>query len=311
MIGKRSSLKLTAIGVLLVSALSARPSVKAQIQVDFIQGFYANCHDFSVGVQLLGRHDDGGGLDNYRYQVIDGTGTVLYQEDAVRPVGQWGYSEAFNLPFQKPPTKNPVSFVVLTLNSSGKVTEEVQRARRDLLCLPASGLAIRGGLFAPHNNIWLSPRTETPLFDAPNGKVTDAVVEPGELHGVYRTADNQWIAVYFGRPELLWAPASAISPPQVLPLVKSRIERPAVLGQPTGVVIRGNAYIFAQPFVHSQVLGLLDPDAEDYLEVIARTADDRWWEVNYFGPAWVENQPLTVYALLGGDKLNVPITPYP
>src|SRR5258708_1308067 len=80
------------------------PTSTVYARTDTIWDFGGNCHDFSVDIQLPGLTNDGNGLDRFRYQIIDGSGVVLYQEEATRPVGESGFSEAINLPYQTKPT---------------------------------------------------------------------------------------------------------------------------------------------------------------------------------------------------------------
>ena len=104
-------LKLAGIFLLAFAALPATLSVHAASTA--IGLFYGGCGNFSVDLAVTGTEDDGSGLDKIRFNVTDGAGTLLYQEDQTIPVGHTVGSQVYNLayktPFNQLP-KNPIEW---------------------------------------------------------------------------------------------------------------------------------------------------------------------------------------------------------
>src|SRR5215813_6099907 len=91
----------------------AQPAQASSIQ---IKQFYANCHNFSADVDVLGMADDGNRQDRFEYKITDGLGTTLYQEAAARRTGQLGINLVIGVAYTNgSPAKNPITLSVIDL----------------------------------------------------------------------------------------------------------------------------------------------------------------------------------------------------
>src|SRR5260221_8567373 len=110
-----------------------KPAQASPIQ---IKQFYANCHSFSADVDVLGITDDCNGRDRFEYRVTDGSGRMLYQEEASRQTGQLGINLVMDVEYTSgSPSQNPITLSVIDLDSAGNPTRMLRTAQYDASCL--------------------------------------------------------------------------------------------------------------------------------------------------------------------------------
>ncbi len=197
--------------VLGVVALSPKPAHAVSAAIG---KFYATCGFFSVDVAVNGINAEQNGLDRFRYQITDGSGKILYLEDATRPVNNTQSSLVINMPYTAlPPTKNPIQFTVVELDGGGNPGAFIQEVRYDAKCLAATGNVNRTGDFLPPQFLKATFVATTGIFTSPGaGEVNGVqIVQGKEFYAVYRSADNKWVAVSIGGSDIFWVPAGAVT----------------------------------------------------------------------------------------------------
>lgn len=218
--------------VLVIGAMLLPFTAPAHAATTAVGRFYAGCNNFSVDVAVSGTHDDGNGLDKFRYLIVDGNGKKLYLEDAARSVNTTVGSLVINLSYDADgvvdgqPTKNPIKFDVIDLDGNNNQIGVLYEATYDAECLAASGKTNRAGVFLPNNNTYAQVLTATVLYDGPAGASINLAIPPGKVfHAVYRAADSQWVAISVSGNNLVWVPVTSLSVDLTrLPLPPGRID---------------------------------------------------------------------------------------
>src|SRR5258708_11403205 len=256
-----------------------------------IKQFYANCSVFSVDVDVAGVSDDGNGLDRFQYKITDGSGTLLYQENAARHVGQLGINLVMNVPYDlAKPAKNPATLSVVDLDAAGNPGHVLRTANYDASCLSPSGKGDYSGIFAVPESFKLVIRADTAFYAQPGGSAVALYTHMGEMWtGIYRTADNQWIGVYANSNELMWLPNHVTDGPyNLLPVRPTRIEHTVPDGVPTGTTVTplGITILRSAPSADSANVGHID--APSIWAVTGRNAAGDWIQIDYNGTQrWV------------------------
>lgn len=311
-------LKIAAITALLAGLLPFVSPVHATTAA--IGQFYASCGQFSVDVAVNGANNDGNNFDKFRYQVTDGSGKVLYIEDAARQVGVTAGSLVLNLNYNvATPNKNPIKIAVIELDGNNQPGAEVMAATYDATCLAASGAASRSGTFVPPKNVGGNIITTTNIFAGPNGDRLNLVVGAGSSWNVlYRTPDNQWVAIYVGSSNLVWIPARTISTDlNALATPPTRIDGSSLQGSPgssSGAVVIAPGTVIAtvvvttlnlraSPSVNAKVLATIP--FKTTLPVLGRSPAGAWLKVTFSGmQGWVSSRFIR---LSGGLLSSLPI----
>jgi hypothetical protein len=213
-----NKIKVGLIGALLATMAPLTGTISpAQAATANVGRLWASCSMFSVDVAVNGSADDGGGQDRFRYFVFDGTNKKLYQEDAIRPIGQTISSIVVNMSYDADgvdgqPVQNPITFQVLDLNNANAVIGVLSQLKVDAKCLPASGMATFSSDFRPPFFNKARVIADTPLFQSPGGGlVGDLRVTVGkEQFAIYRSFDAQWVQIDVGGNELVWVPAASL-----------------------------------------------------------------------------------------------------
>lgn len=288
---------------LVLAVVTLYTAAPAQAVSTAIGVFYADCARFSVDVAVTGTTDDGGGFDKFRYVVLDGSGKVLYLEDASRRVGVTAGSLVINFNYTGgQPAANPIRFQVQDLDGNNNVTAVLKEQSYDAKCRPASGTASSNRDFRPPNFLFATILTTTPLYSGPGRDRLSLNVEAGKVHiAVYRSLDSQWIAIDVGGNDLVWVPVTAVQvelarlgpPPTRIDLANPAIPTaPGVPGgtipSPTGVTALTTVLLRFRtlPTTASEIIDRIPPDTE--VPVLGSSFNRRWIKVIYNGvPGWV------------------------
>jgi len=273
----------------------------------YVKDFYANCHNFSVDVSVTGAVNDGQGLDNFRYEISDGAGHILYTENATRTVGSQSESLVYNVVYQNNavPTQNPITLKIVDTDPSGKLLGLMRQAYYDASCLKISGQGGFAGIFAPPESFKVVSTADTQFYDQPGGAPSTLSTKANQWWvGVYRTADNQWVGIYVNGNELRWLPASAVSRQYaLLPIRPTQIERTS--GIPDGISMTPGApsLLRSAPSLTAPVVTHVDTD--QLLKVTGRNSTSEWVRVEYQGQSLWVYYALT--CLMNGDMQSLPI----
>lgn len=193
---------------LVVSLLPLSP-VQGALLMAQIKAFQASCSAFSVDVTVQGLTNDQDGFDRFRYQVTDGAGNLLYQEDSARQVGVSDRAFVVSLPYVHGTVavQNPIRFEVIDLDILARPMNTVITSVTESLCFADASPEFRlAQLLAEGIKGFTS--AEAALYSAPH---TDplplSLPAKRELTALYRSVDGQWAAVYVGGESLVWVRA--------------------------------------------------------------------------------------------------------
>ncbi len=311
--------------IALMAVAAWTPATSAYAVGSVINRFAANCNNFSVDVSVAGSNNDGNNADRFRYLITDGNGKKLYQEDNARIVGTSQNSIVANLSYDADgaadgaPGKNPVTFSIVELDGNNNVISTVRQASYDVSCVAASGTATQSGIFHPPEVFKAAVIADSALYDQPNGNTIQGLsTHTGQSWiVVYRSADNQWLSIFVGGPEIVWVPARtlAININQ-LPLRPVRIDSsvtvsPTPVGTSTSVPLPGvisvrttaNLNVRNAPSSAGAILGRVATGT--VLAALGRSANNSWVLVQFNGiPAWVSSFYVRVF---GGRLRDLPV----
>ncbi len=268
-----------------------------------ISRFYAGCANFSVDVDVSGVTNDSNGIDQFRYVISDGNGKRLFQEDGTRAVGSLVGNVVINVSYTAP-SKNPVTFAVLDLDVTGNEIGIIRQVSYDANCLPASGAATRDGFFGAPETFDVVTTAASPLYDAPNGKLLTTTT-PTHQHwlGVYRTVDNQWVAVYANGNQVAWLPSGVLSSNFTLLPVRPNIIESGIASRT--VTIRPLSDIHARKGPSAWAESIGRASANTIYVVIGRSTSGSWVQIQFEGgTAWISSD---FACLMNGELFNLPV----
>jgi uncharacterized protein YgiM (DUF1202 family) len=296
----KTLLKMALVPALAIAMLpAASPAHAASATVG---QFYAGCGNFSVGVDVKGTTDDGGGNDRIRYLVIDANNKLLYQEDASRRVNTADTNVVVNLVYQirgnaiQTPDKNPVKFVVQDLDSNNNAIAELSSATYNAQCIPAASSVTRRTPLRPKVISGVNVKVSTAIYPAPGAAPMNLTVGAGtSWQVVYRSPDSQWVAIWVSSPELVWIPVSTVEVNlSILPTPPVRIEGSglgpvsnsgSVASGPTAVTLT-YLRLRAAPSASAAVLTVIPYNTT--ITVIGRNANRTWIQASFGGKTgWV------------------------
>jgi hypothetical protein len=284
------------VAVLVVVVLRAALPVAATraASMAVVDIFHASCSHFSVDVTVRGLTKDHDGWDRFRYEVVDGRGSLLYTEDSVRMVGTEDRAFVVNMPFVTDAKANPIRFRVIDTDMFARPVATVLETTFDSVCFAGAKPASRLEELLP-TGIKARMLAASPLYTEVNGMALPLTVEQGrEFTVLYRSTDGQWVALYVGGENLVWVKARDVDLGDGgifrLSVRPDRIDRSQ---QVTGAVVPGvpvgtgrttaTLRMRAAPALTGQTL--LRIPARTEIAIYGRTANNQWYLVSYNGIA--------------------------